>query len=379
MVTTRTSIVFLGIALVSAAFFSACANSPAEKAEVVLDSSYYTNKFDYTDSDSLLGRGINLGNCFEGIKTPEFPLSEGSWSGGHKITLTDLTNIHSKGFKNIRIPARWSDHASKTAPYTIDTAFLTRVKEVVDQAIDTGFIVVLNTHHYNEMMDDPVEKLAGHRERLNGIWNQLCIAFPIAQYPADKLIFELLNEPNGTVGYSDWNSIIAELTTIIWTDNATTQTGRKIMIGTANWGGVPGLYELSLPAACTKDNTIITVHYYEPFHFTHQGADWSDGANAWIGTTWTGSASEQAPLIKLMNSIDAWNTKKFEVYMGEFGAYSKHIEPEYQKAWTAFIAREAEKRKMSWAYWEYFSGFGAWNPDTEAWRPQIINALIPIE
>ncbi|HHU37311.1 MAG TPA: glycoside hydrolase family 5 protein, partial [Treponema sp.] len=178
---------------------------------------------------------------------------------------------------------------------------------------------------------------------------------------------------------SDWNSIIAELTTIIWTDNATTQTGRKIMIGTANWGGVPGLYELSLPAACTKDNTIITVHYYEPFHFTHQGADWSDGANAWIGTTWTGSASEQAPLIKLMNSIDAWNTKKFEVYMGEFGAYSKHIEPEYQKAWTAFIAREAEKRKMSWAYWEYFSGFGAWNPDTEAWRPQIINALIPIE
>ena len=208
MVTTRTSIVFLGIALVSAAFFSACANSPAEKAEVVLDSSYYTNKFNYTDSDSLLGRGINLGNCFEGIKTDEFPLSEGSWSGGHKIALTDLERIRSKGFKNIRIPARWSDHASKTDTYTIDETFLTRVKEVVDQAIATGFIVVLNTHHYTEMMSDPAEKLAGHRARLNGIWDQLCDAFPIGEYSANILIFELLNEPNGTVGYSDWNSII---------------------------------------------------------------------------------------------------------------------------------------------------------------------------
>ncbi len=382
MTTTTFSIparrVFGAIFVFLAFFITVIPAAASANAEVVLDESYYTNAYGYTDQDSFLGRGINLGNVFEAPKSVRYPLGEGEWSGGHQITQTDLHRIRSMGFKNVRIPARWSDHALKEAPYTIDPAFLSRVRDVVDQAMKEGFIVVLNTHHYNEMMYDPRSALDAHRARLNGIWTQLCSAFPVSEYPADKLVFELLNEPHSSVNYDDWNEMIHELVEIIWTDNAALQNGRKIMIGTANWGGVPGLKKLELPKACTRDTTIITVHYYEPFKFTHQGAEWSDGAKAWIGTTWTGSRSEQAPLVRLLDSIVEWNTEGFEVYVGEFGAYSKHIKPEYQKAWTAFIAREAEKRQMSWAYWEYFSGFGAWDPKIQQWRPHVIDALIPI-
>lgn len=370
-------------ALALIAQFSSCASDASSKGtEVVLDPAYYTDLFTYDNADTLLGRGINLGNYFEAPKTASHPLSEGEWTGGRKAQASDFTIMAQAGFKTVRIPVRWSDHADKTAPYTINPAFLARVQEVIQQARTAGLVVVLNVHHYEQMMNNPSSALAGHKERLSAIWDQLSQEFPISAYGRDELIFELLNEPNGTVGYDDWNDIIENLTTIIWSQHSATQTGRRIMVGTANWGGVPGLKRLQLPSACTKDNTIITVHYYEPFQFTHQGAEWTSGAKAWIGTTWTGKDEEKAPLLSLLDSIVEWNAQSnrgFEIFMGEFGVYTKHARADHQKAWTAFIAREAERRKMSWAYWEYSSGFGAWNPETGTWREQLFDALIPRE
>jgi endoglucanase len=43
-------------------------------------------------------------------------------------------------------------------------------------------------------------------------------------------------------------------------------------------------------------------------------------------------------------------------------------------AWTAFVAREAEKRGFSWAYWEFDSGFGAYTGGR--WN-ELHHALIP--
>jgi len=358
--------------------------------DVVLDPSYYTNKYEYTDSRSFLGRGLNMGNYLEGPKSDQFPLGEGTWTGGRSIDVEqDFEDIKAAGFKSVRIPIRWSDHASTEGPdYTIDEDFLLRVTDVVDAAIDAGLKVVINTHHYIEMMDEPVANLPGHRARLKAIWDQISKAFPVSSYSADTLVFELLNEPNAKtnpargVDYAAWNAMIAELTQVIWTDNETLQDGRKIMVGTANWGGPTGLTNLTLPSACTAANTIITIHWYEPFHFTHQGAEWADGSDAWVGTTWRGTEAEQQPLLSLYQAVENWNNRdgrRFEVFVGEFGVYAKYAGADYRKAWTAFIAREAEKRGWSWAYWEYDQGFGAYDRGNEQWRPEIIDALIPVE
>jgi endoglucanase len=351
----------------------------------MLDPSYYTNKYAYKHTDTFLGRGINMGNYLEAPGDPAYPLGEGSWSQGRLIQQSDFARIKAAGFKSVRIPIRWSDHASMTAPdYKIDNAFQARVKQVVDWAMAESLNVVIDCHHYDQMMEpaDPAP-LATHKARLAAIWSQICTLFPAPTYAADRLFFQLLNEPYGRVGSDEWNAIIGDLTAVIWKDNAGTQTGRMIILNTVNEGSVTGLGRLTLPDACNRSNTIITIHYYEPITFTLQGAEWESHSSVWPQQiTWTGTLSDQQPILEHFDYMTTWNaapSRGFEIYIGEFGVYSKYVDLACQKAWTAFIAREAEKRMMSWAYWEYASGFGAFNPKTNTWREPLLQALIPAE
>lgn len=120
------------------------------------------------------------------------------------------------------------------------------------------------------------------------------------------------------------------------------------------------------------------MHFYEPFKFTHQGAEWVDGASDWAGMRWLGIDAEKQTLYNYLDAVSAWNNKQgrgFEINIGEFGVYSKVSNPLDQRAWTAFIARESEKRSFSWHYWEYSSGFGAYDPIAKQWRSALIEDL----
>jgi endoglucanase len=287
------------------------------------------------DEAAALGRGINLGNKLEAP-------AEGEW--GAPVEAWMLTTIAEGGFATVRIPVRWSAHADTVAPYAIDDEFLARVTWVVDEALATGLRVVLNVHHYQEIFTDP----DGERERFLALWQQLATHF--SDRPGG-LLFEVLNEPHDSLTAERWNTLFPEALAVI----RETNPDREVVVGTAEWGGIGAMAELRLP---DDEHLIFTFHYYEPFAFTHQGAEWVDGADEWLGTTW-GTAEDRAAVQRDFDAVAAWAADRdLAVFMGEFGAYSR-APADARVAWTEFVRREAERRGFAWAYWEFDAGFGA--------------------
>jgi endoglucanase len=301
-----------------------------------------------------LGRGINLGNALE---APQ----EGEW--GVVLQEDYFRLIKEAGFQSVRIPIRWSAHAEKDAPYTIDPDFFGRVDWAVDEAIKNDLAVVLNIHHYEEIMDSP--RL--HRDRFLALWEQIAQHYLNAP---EEVMFELLNEPMNTLSSTSWNEFAADAIEVVRRSNPK----RTIVVGPGNWNNVDALIMLALPE--NDRNLIVTFHFYQPFEFTHQGAEWVINPGA-VGTKWTGTEAEKSLLEIDFDLAYAWGQKyRRPIYLGEFGAYSKG-DMESRHVWTDFIARTAEAKGFSWAYWEFCSGFGAYDPASGQWNEPILSALIP--
>ena len=154
-----------------------------------------------------------------------------------------------------------------------------------------------------------------------------------------------------------------------------TNPTRAVIVGPPFWNGIWALPKLKLP---DDPNLIVTVHYYEPFKFTHQGASWApDDVKKLSGLKWEGTEAEMKRLRGDFDKAAEWaKTNNRPVFLGEFGAYEK-ADIESRAKWTAAVVQEAEARGFSWAYWEFASGFGAYDRQKKSWREPLLGALIP--
>jgi endoglucanase len=303
-----------------------------------------------------LERGLNLGNALEA------PKYEGEW--GLRLREEYFALIAEAGFASVRVPIRWSAHAETQAPFAIDPTFFERIDWVVEQALAQDLLVILDLHHMTELMSDPDE----HEARFLALWQQIAEHY---QSAPPTVLFELLNEPNDRLTAQRWNELIPQALAVIRATNPT----RGVIIGPAQWNSITALHMLELPA--TDRHLIATVHYYEPFPFTHQGASWVVGADAWLGTTWTGTTVQTQAITQAFDRAAAWaQAEERPLFLGEFGAYSA-ADLASRARWTAFVARTAEERGISWAYWEFGSGFGAYDPTRRVWNESLLQALMP--
>ena len=315
------------------------------------------DRTDAFEMNDRIGRGVNLGNALEGPR-------EGDWG----VTLQEeyFQLIADRGFDSVRIPIRWSTHAANETPYTIDPSFFERIDWAVQNALTRDLVAVINFHHYEEIFSDP----SGHEERFLELWQQ--VAAHYQDYP-QELIFEILNEPHDKLNTIAWNSLLMKTLNKI----RETNPERIIIIGPPKWNAVNQLSYLDLPE--DDRNIIVTFHYYEPHHFTHQGAEWAEGSDAWLGLTWDGTQSQENDVITAMDGAKVWAERHDRpLYMGEFGAYSK-ADIDSRARWTAFVAQSASERGISWAYWEFCAGFGIYEPDLKIWMNPLVEALLPVE
>ncbi|MEJ8306110.1 cellulase family glycosylhydrolase [Saccharibacillus sacchari] len=136
--------------------------------------------------------GWNLGNSLDSVGADET-----AW-GNPKVTKELIQKIAAQGYKSIRIPVTWDSHIGGAPNYTIDAAYMNRVKEVTQWALDANLYVMINVHHdswvwLSKMENNHDQTLA----RYNAAWTQIANAF---KNSSNKLMFESVNEPRFTDG-----------------------------------------------------------------------------------------------------------------------------------------------------------------------------------
>ncbi|MDR0325005.1 MAG: glycoside hydrolase family 5 protein [Oscillospiraceae bacterium] len=117
--------------------------------------------------------------------------TESAW-GQPLIEQWHFQSIAVKGFDSYRMCVSWTPHMDDN--YIIDKAWLDRIQQLVDWALDAGLKVILNTHHEEEIYQAIRDNnYAEAKTRLTAIWSQVAERF--RDYP-ETLVFETMNEAN---------------------------------------------------------------------------------------------------------------------------------------------------------------------------------------
>lgn len=308
---------------------------------------------DIWEMNKRLGRGINFGNFLE-------PPRSANWS--IPLDETHFALVKEAGFATVRLPVKWSDYALDSAPYTIESDFFERVDKLMNAAEKAKLNVVLNIHHYDGLDSAPDQHLA----RFVALWKQIAERY---RDRGDWLYFELDNEPHDKL-IDRWNEVLRVGLAAVRESNAV----RPVIIGPPSWNAIWALSKLDLPE---DPNVIVTVHMYNPFEFTHQGASWADPKVRDLKDKTFGSPEEIAKVKEELDKAANWSREhKRPIFLGEFGAFQS-APLASRVLWTQTVARHCEQCDMSWAYWEYAAGFGVYDLSAKQWRKELTNALIP--
>jgi len=254
--------------------------------------------------------------------------------------------------------------------------------------------VIINIHHFDDFTSHPKEQTA----RFEAIWSQIAAHYERAP---DGLAFELLNEPKDAATTDVINPIFAVTIGQI----RRLDPNRTIFLGPGKWNSAGELPMLRLRD--DDQNLIVTVHNYDPFYFTHQGADWAGPDTKLTGIVFPGppaTALVPDPNRKLnpwvLTWLKAYNTeptasnpsspRAFQaaidqakewsdyygrpVHFGEFGCLTT-ADPASRAHYYRAFRESAEKAKLGWAIWDWKAGFRYWNEKTGRPEPGMHEAL----
>lgn len=312
----------------------------------ITDSYSLTDEINPQQAVAEMAIGINLGNTFD---APH----EGDWALAAKESY--IIAFKEAGFKHIRIPVTWHEHTQLEAPYEIDSVFLARVEEVVDWALAQDLYVILNAHHESWLKENYQDQ--NNKNRLDSIWIKIAAHFK--KKPA-KLMFELLNEPNGMT-VEEVNEANKRLLSIIRNESP----NRLAIFSGHGFTPIDSLLETEIPDV--QDKFLIgNFHSYDPWEFAGQCQE-----------SW-GTNEDKSKLRQIYQQASDWSAvNKIPVMVNEFGAAKfDFTQPENicdlneRLAYLTQHVSLAKEFGIAGSFWDDGGSFSTYDRINNSWGPE---------
>jgi hypothetical protein len=372
-------------------------------------------------------RAINIATWFTWPRYQVSPATGIEWPPykSERPEEGQLEVLHAAGFKTIRL-------AIDPAPLIFFEGnrrnnLIAMLKETVTQLQKIGFKVIFdlqpNTRHKiwgDRALLDPVNQ--AYFNRFADLVEEL--SRQLSSFDSGTTALELINEPRiGCKGadMTRWQEIVSNLV-------ARVRAGSKTLPVVVSGGcaSTPdGLIALD-PEAFDDKNVLYTFHYYEPFTFTHQGAQfiqWPDKYLDQVPWPYTrrpveeplkalqerlselrmGDEDERKQFFAARNNLERYYAARHDaqtieakfakvqewavrnhiepnrVIIGEFGVWRRQAGLPGalcvdRAAWIASVRRAAEKNKFSWAFFHVDGPFGLIDAAGKM-DPAVLNAL----
>ena len=220
--------------------------------------------------------GWNLGNTLEATG------GETAW-GNPRVTPGLIALVADSGFDAVRLPVAWDGNADPDTA-RIDPAWLSRVEEVVQYALDEDLYVILNIHWDGGWLENNVtpEAQADVTAKQRAYWQQIATHF--RDYD-QRLLFAGANEPAVETA-SQMRVLDAYHQAFV---DAVRETGgrnaHRVLIVQGPTTDIEKTAALwtGLPDDPATDRLMVEIHYYTPWNFAGltEDADWGDMFYYW--------------------------------------------------------------------------------------------------
>ena len=315
--------------------------------------------------------GWNLGN------TLEAQCGETAW--GNPATSQALINaVKAAGFNAIRIPAAWNCHTNPSGSTTIDSAWMARVKQVVDYAYGQNMYVILNIHWDGGWLEEhPLyANQVANNQRQAAFWTQIATTF--RDYN-ERMMFAGTNEVHADYGTPTAEHIEVQQSYNQTFVNAVRATGgnnasRTLVVQTYNTNIWHGINFFSLPTDTIANRLIVEVHHYDPYDYTLNPSGsclyWGAPYPAQGACTW----GQEAYVDDLFNQARIeWVTQGIPVIVGEYGVATRpNLNMESRNYYLRYNNEAAYRNGIKTFYWDtgvlpsQSNGFALFNRNTGA-------------
>jgi len=284
----------------------------------------------------------------------------------NRLTDTDLALLKKLGFKSIRLPVAFEYYENE---HIADEQIFSHIDNIVKQCRLYGFKLIIDYHNGNFNENNFLDET----KTIVNLWLKLVKRYK--NVSDEDLFFELYNEPPH-MDPPIWKDAAYNIVTAI----RKIDVNRTLIVGASNYNSV---YELSRFVRLADENIIYTFHFYEPFLFTHQGAEWAGDQESTVGVPFPYNA-EKFPIInpKAKNTDGEKNYNEYPIdgneqsvrdklqiakswadkydvplICGEYGVYNKYADPDSRCRYISTVRQALKTLNIPGLLWDYNGNF----------------------